>query len=172
MSIAIIPKCTIKAITTLIQQFLWGNVGKERYLTLIAWHNVCQHKENGGLGIRDLGLFNKALMLKIVWQVAANEDKLWVQIMRAKYFPRGGFWGVKNSNGSSKLWKSIQELKEIFRDQIRWSISDGRDIPALNQPWYPGWQLQMIESNMQRDTTVATRLNEEGTEWDRKSSWT
>lgn len=91
MTIAKLPTKTIKELTSVMRKFLWGKLDKDMYLSMIAWHKICVPVEQGGLGIRDVATFNQALLLKIVWQLASNQDRLWVQLMRAKYFPRGGF---------------------------------------------------------------------------------
>lgn len=92
MSIARLPNIKIKELTGIMRRFLWGKVGQNRYLSLIAWRKICVSIEDEGLGIREVDLFNKALLQKITWQVAANQNRIWIQIMQAKYFPKGGFW--------------------------------------------------------------------------------
>ncbi|XP_078174456.1 uncharacterized protein LOC144568100 [Carex rostrata] len=166
MSIAQLPRRTIDTITRLIRDFLWGKVDGERYLVPIAWHKICCSTEEGGLGIRDLELFNKSLLLKVVWHLAEDQDRLWVKVMKAKYYSRGGFWAVKNKTGCSRLWKTVQNLKDYFKDQILWSIADGTGIPALNQPWYEGWELTRVLTHQQRDATVASLVCRNTTGWD------
>lgn len=166
MSIAQLLTATIKAINKLMRDFLWGKLGGERYMVPIAWHKVCCASDEGGLGIRDVELFNKSLLLKVVWQLTQNQDRIWVKVMRAKYYPRGGLWNVKGIAGSSKLWKTIQNLKPFFRDQIVWEIADGKKIPALNQPWYPGWNTITVRTNQQRDVTVARLFDSNIGQWD------
>lgn len=102
------------------------------------------------MGIRNLKLFNQYLVLKAVWQVASNSDKIWVQVVRAKYFSRRGFWGVNGTRDVSRLWRSIQKLKPFFREQILWHVGDGLTIPCINQPWFKNWSVQVITTNAQR----------------------
>ena len=44
-------------------------------------------KEQGGLGFRDLVMFNKAHIVKQVWRILKNPESLTTRIMQAKYFP-------------------------------------------------------------------------------------
>ncbi|KAL9677150.1 hypothetical protein QQ045_005377 [Rhodiola kirilowii] len=43
---------------------------------LVAWKEVCKPKSVGGLGILNLSLYNKALMLGHLWDIA-QKDYLW-----------------------------------------------------------------------------------------------
>ncbi|XP_062089564.1 uncharacterized protein LOC133796097 [Humulus lupulus] len=43
----------------------------------VAWEDVCKSKAKGGLGIRDVDLWNIAAMGKYVWAVAKNKESLW-----------------------------------------------------------------------------------------------
>lgn len=66
MTIGKIPAKTVKEVTSLMMRFLWGTEGKKCF-ALIAWHKLYQTTEDGGLGVKDLKLFNEALLLKLVW---------------------------------------------------------------------------------------------------------
>jgi hypothetical protein len=49
-------------------QFLWGGIGEEFKFHLVNWSKVCSPISNGGLGIRNLRIFNKALLGKWLWR--------------------------------------------------------------------------------------------------------
>lgn len=115
--------------------------------------------EEGSLGFRDFKKFNKALALKIVWQLISNSDRLWVQILTAKFCPRGRVWGVKTRNGTSSLWRMIQDLKGFFKESTTWQFGKGEGVKVLNQLWHEGWQPQRITTNFQRDATVAQLID-------------
>lgn len=113
-----------------------------------------------------LNLFNEALLLKLVWQVAGNEDKLWIEVLRAKYFARGDFWSVQTRAGTSNLWRALQDMKPLLKDNLRWSVGDRTLIRAINQPWYKGWKAQRILTNEQRDLIVASLFDHTTQQWD------
>jgi Reverse transcriptase (RNA-dependent DNA polymerase) len=85
MSNALLPVNSINHLTGLMRRFFWGKLDKTRYMALIGWDKICMPFEQGGLNVRDLKIMNEALVLKLVWQFAAGQDKQWVQIMQAKY---------------------------------------------------------------------------------------
>ncbi|KAJ8422893.1 LOW QUALITY PROTEIN: hypothetical protein Cgig2_025984 [Carnegiea gigantea] len=46
----------------------------KRRPTLVAWQDVCIPKKNGGLGLKNLKIWNKACIAKLVWAVARKKD--------------------------------------------------------------------------------------------------
>ena len=57
---------------------------------LVGWDKVCAPIANGGLGIRKLTTFNKALLGKWLWRFGKEEDRLWRRVVASKF---GEEWG-------------------------------------------------------------------------------
>ncbi|KAL8530201.1 hypothetical protein ACS0TY_007312 [Phlomoides rotata] len=111
-----IPKITIREIKTLQRQFLWGGSEAKRKIPWVAWGGICKSKEEGGLGIREMGVFNRALLGKWVWRVFTEENRLWVRILKSKY---GGFDDWDDRGRSRRVRKTGSswwlDLCEIYR---------------------------------------------------------
>jgi len=48
--------------------------------------NHMQTKEGGGLGIKDVSSFNKALIAKGVWKLKVEVSSKWRKVVESKYF--------------------------------------------------------------------------------------
>lgn len=91
-----------------MQEFLWGSSENQNKTHLISWERICKPKDQGGLGFRNFRELNKAYMMKLAWQLMNNPEKLWVQIMKAKYNCGPlGMPSVNVRNNASIVWKAI-----------------------------------------------------------------
>lgn len=59
---------------------------------------MCKHKNNGGLGCRNLTDFNLALLGKQGCRLLTQEDSLVGQIFKARYFPLGSYMSAELGN--------------------------------------------------------------------------
>jgi len=48
--------------------------------------NVCKSKEEGGLGVKDIKKFNRALQAKWKWRMMSEEKGKWKEILVSKYY--------------------------------------------------------------------------------------
>jgi hypothetical protein len=65
MSFYTLPKTVKTRIDKLRRRFLWFDDNTIRKkIALVSWKIVCKSKQRGGLGIIDINLMNKALLVK------------------------------------------------------------------------------------------------------------
>jgi hypothetical protein len=82
----------------------------------------------GGLGFRDLVMFNKALLAKQCWRLIHNPNSLISQIIKAKYYPNSSFLESKLGKMPSFIWRSFMVAKDLLSHGIIWRIGDGHSI--------------------------------------------
>ena len=70
-----LPMGVIEQINKYLRNFLWRKFGMEDKGTpLVAWTKVGQPKKNGGLGILDIALHNKAVLMRNLYKFLNKED--------------------------------------------------------------------------------------------------
>ena len=67
--IIILPNKIIKEINNICKAFLWKSREDFSGPGAVAWEKLCQPKRCGGLGFRNLSLWNKAACFKHVWAI-------------------------------------------------------------------------------------------------------
>ncbi|PNY15474.1 ribonuclease H [Trifolium pratense] len=113
----------------------------------VKWDRVCKPKEEGGLGIRNLKLFNIALLGKWWWRLKNEKDLLWCRVLLGRYGKDLGF--VKNK--SSLWWRDLNDIANFksqgrdrwFEDHLTKVVGNGRKTLFWNEPWVEGDTLML-----------------------------
>ncbi|KAK4384550.1 putative mitochondrial protein [Sesamum angolense] len=130
-SIFILPKGVVKVIEKSFREFLWKGIGSHK----VAWENVCQLLTHGGLGIKNLGIMNKALIAKHIWQIATNkQESIWVAWVQQYRLKQHTIWSYNGSEGSW-CWKKILKLRNLVRKGVEFKVGDGNSIKLWLDPW-------------------------------------
>ncbi|RVX10959.1 putative ribonuclease H protein [Vitis vinifera] len=137
LSLFVIPKRVCARLEKIQRDFLWGRGALENKPHLVSWKIICVAKKDGGLGIRSLATFNKALLGKWLWRFANENDPLWKQIITGKYGLQEGGWcskGVRDRYGVG-VWKAIRNGWKNIRTHSRFIVGDGiwKDLWCENQ---------------------------------------
>lgn len=137
MSCFDLTKTLCDEISSLISRFFWAQHDRENKMHWIAWDKLCSRTEKGGLGYRDLHLFNLAMLARQAWRLLSNLDSLCARVLKAKYFPDGKLMEVRESPGISYSWRSIVRGVQVLKVGLIWRVGDSTDIDMWNDPWIP-----------------------------------
>jgi hypothetical protein len=77
--------CVIKELVSIQRSVLWGGGVDRIKMCWVSWDRVCQPKEKGGLGIKNLELFNNALLCKWKWRCLYDTFVPWHNLLHFRY---------------------------------------------------------------------------------------
>ncbi|KAL5543315.1 hypothetical protein UlMin_007099 [Ulmus minor] len=144
MSCFKLPKKLIKDIHRLISRFWWGSSVSQKKLHWAKWEALCQPKEKGGLGFRDLEGFNRALLAKQGWRLIRSPDSLVGKVLKACYYPNCSFLDANLGSCPSFSWRSICWGRDIIKMGSRWRVGSGDSISVINDKWIPNQTAFML----------------------------
>nr|GEU94883.1 hypothetical protein [Tanacetum cinerariifolium] len=64
----------------------------------IAWKTLCKPKCQGGLVFKNLGRWNKVLLTKLIWNIAAHKKSLWIKWVHMVKLGGKSFWAIEAEN--------------------------------------------------------------------------
>lgn len=90
------------------------------------WDFLIREKGEGGLGIRDASIFNKALIMKLGWKIFARNEAIFEKFFRTRcnmsskvFF--GGSWERKQGSWG---WRSLKWVMLALWNQCAWAIGN------------------------------------------------
>lgn len=144
LSFALIPISILNMIKSLQCRFLWGENGVEKKISWVNWDVICKKKNEGGLGVRNLGRFNRALLGKWVWRFLVNKNSLWCKVLRSRHgeliFKNGCFSFRRGGGRRSGWWSKIVTLLggengKWFVDNLSMRLGNGLSTSFWEGPW-------------------------------------
>ncbi|KAL5556823.1 hypothetical protein UlMin_039059 [Ulmus minor] len=132
-----LSKQLVSDLHRLIADYWWGSKRGKSKMHWSKWNVMCNGKERGGMGFRDLGCFNQALLAKQGWRLIINPDSLVGKVLKACYFPNGDFLNASKGKHASLVWRSLVWGREIIEKRSRWRVGSGKNIDIFKDRWLP-----------------------------------
>lgn len=135
MSVIKFPKWAIKAITSQMAHFLWGNVRDVHKYHLANWGLVSQKKQFGGLGVPNLREVNMSLLASWAKRYFADTNKNWVSLVEYKYQTNKPNLLWSKEKVGSPFWKSFSWALAGVRPFYKWVVGDGSRVSFWHDVW-------------------------------------
>jgi len=178
------PTGVCKEIIKLQRKFLW-EWGKEgRKIAWTTWENICKAKEEGGIGIKCIDLFNKALLAKWLWRLDSTEGGLWKEVLESKYDLRRllNSCTPNRNKFTSRWWNDLSKVglsdqgDNWFNQNTTWKVGKGDKIKFWEDEWLAIGQLKarydrLYNNSELKDKTIRSLGSWNTGRWEWKFSW-
>ncbi|XP_074289523.1 uncharacterized protein LOC141614678 [Silene latifolia] len=145
MSVFKLPANFCAELHSIVSRFWWGSDNGKRKISWVAWEAMCRAKA-GGMGFRDFGQFNLAILVKQAWRLICDEGSLMVRVLKGKYFPNCSFMDAVVGNNSSYTWRIICDARQVMGLGVRRRIGDGKGTRVWLDPRIPGTSSRCVIS--------------------------
>lgn len=160
------PSTIIHEIESAMARFFWGQKGMQRKVHWKSWEAMCNPKCIGGMGFKDLAIFNDALLGRQAWRLVHKEGSLLSKVMKAKYYPNCSFLDAYLGYAGSYSWCSVWSFKALLKEGIIWRIGNGARVNVWKEPWLTDEGGRFIMSNETEGiTSVSDLIDMSRMEW-------
>ncbi|XP_048501537.1 uncharacterized mitochondrial protein AtMg00310-like [Beta vulgaris subsp. vulgaris] len=130
-----IPLTIAHKLDAMIAQFFWKNSSQQG----IHWKRkeiMHRPKGQGGLGIRNIGCFNKALLMKKVWRIVHQPQLLFSKVFQS--ISHSASWIRPTLHKLSLGRRGLLMAGQTLKDTCAWKVGNGLHIRAASQAWVYG----------------------------------
>nr|GEV72919.1 retrovirus-related Pol polyprotein from transposon TNT 1-94 [Tanacetum cinerariifolium] len=172
----LLPKSVVKDINRIMKNFLWSHTDESKGKAKIAWKSVCKPKSEGELGLKDLMWWNKALLVKHLWNIVNKKDTLWVRWVNTVKLRGVSIWVVQRKDCDSWGWKNLLAIRDLIMDHVLYKTSNEENIHM----WYDNWSglgplinfithRDLYNARLNKDSCVADMISNGA--WKIASEW-
>jgi hypothetical protein len=163
-----LPRGLCQKLNALIRDFWWGSRKGQRRTCWVSWEEMTTPKFAGGLGFRDIELFNLALLAQRAWRLLQNPETLNAQILKAVYYPNTDLLNASLGAHPLQVWRSILEGRDIMLQGLVRRIGTGEQTRAWDENWLPRDEVRRpitcLESNAPQ--LVSDFIDQTSASWD------
>ncbi|KAK9723626.1 hypothetical protein RND81_05G013500 [Saponaria officinalis] len=113
-SVFLLPKGVIHQLESVFRDFYWGSGEDHGKIHWLKWDFFTRPKMEGGVGIKEILSWNKALLLKWVWKLTVGAPSLWLNWVEAYLLKRQSLWSVRSKSFDPWVWQEILKVRDDF----------------------------------------------------------
>jgi hypothetical protein len=98
---------------------------------------MCKPEQLGGLGFRDIELFNLSLLARHGWRMLQNPGSLSARVLKSVYFPETDVLQATVGSAPSQVWRAVHEGIQVLKQGLIRRIGTGENTHPWNDQWLP-----------------------------------
>ncbi|XP_018487967.1 uncharacterized protein LOC108858552 [Raphanus sativus] len=135
MSCFELPVSLCKHIQSMLIRFWWDQPNGKKKMAWVSWDKMTKPKAYGGLGFRDIQVFNQALLAKQAWRILTKPDSLLARVLLGKYCHSTSFLEVQQPYVCSHGWRSILKGRDLLKGNLGKAIGNGETTKLWKDSW-------------------------------------
>lgn len=135
MSCFQLPVSLCKRIQSSLTRFWWDKSADKKSMCWLVWGKLTKPKSLGGLGLRDIQLFNQALLAKIAWHILTSPQCLLARVLKGKYYHKKSFLDAPVPTVCSHGWRSILHGRDLPKENLGKAIGNGQSTRVWKDSW-------------------------------------
>ncbi|XP_058734104.1 uncharacterized protein LOC131605811 [Vicia villosa] len=163
------------------ERVLVGRGSRKENHFVVSWEDVCRDKADGGLGVRNIEMFNVSLLNKWRWRFLVDTEAVWRSLLVHIYGPLEAavFNGKEysRSGNNSLWWRDIRSLSgqtetmgDWFQKGISCRVGTGSRVLFWKCKWCGSIPFQLafptlFSISSQQNATVANMGKYMGDRW-------
>jgi hypothetical protein len=135
MSCFLLPADTYKKMRQAIANYWWGSSADNRHIHWLRWERLTQPKTQGGMGFRDLKLFNLAMLGKQGWRLMVQLESLCARVLKGRYYHDSDFLDCSRRKKSSHTWRAVPAGRDVLKAGLIRRLGDGSHTRIWGDHW-------------------------------------
>ncbi|KAL9689246.1 hypothetical protein QQ045_033681 [Rhodiola kirilowii] len=120
MSVYYFPQKNLDDIAKLIGQYWWNKNGRKG-ISWLSREVMYRKKEGGGIGFKDLRIFNEAILMKICWRMLTQPQLLVSKVLKAWYCQNSDLSYASLKGRLSHIWRGVMKNIQLFWSGQEWN---------------------------------------------------
>ena len=135
----ILPQACVKHINSLCGVFLWKGDIEEHYAARASWEVVTKPKQERGLGIKNLSIWNKACCLRLIWLLFFQADSVWVAWFKEEVLDGclNNLWTTVPHRRYSWQVNKLLKLSSSIFNWVKLCVQNGLSCRFWSDNWSP-----------------------------------
>lgn len=104
MSCFQLPDGICEKMRAIVSNYWWGFEGGKKKMHWRSWAWMSTPKFLGGMGFRDMKIFNQAMLGRQCWRLITEPDSLCAKVLKGRYYPKSSFLDSGPTKSCSFTW--------------------------------------------------------------------